>query len=572
MLEFFKFIKKYLKGEKKLMIIAFSAILLSSTLVVLYGYLMGEATKYITEGNTNLAIKMLLIYAGYNIFDILLHSLVGKVKLGKLCNNLMKKISIDTYEKTSALPAVAYEEKSSGELINIITNDSGAVADTFRNFLNTIVYLVGTSVVFIYIAMQSYLLAINILVYIILFYIVSKHFLPKIEEKQKAISEKTDSSIALTTETIRGVREVKSLGIRSKVVSNITVIINAIFKNKSDQLAYEEKYYAGINILSTIYEVGAFLICIYLISTGKMQVAFFVSMTYYIYRFMSFSDYIMNLTSSLQKSKVAIKRIKEITQNETYNDEEFGTNNQIIKKGKINFENVSFKYKNEDKNIFENLNLTIEQNKITALVGPSGQGKSSLFNLLCRFFDVNAGKITVDGIDIKDFTEESLRKNIAVIRQEPFIFNKTIFENFSLVDEKITLEKVRSACKKAQLDDYIMNLPNKYDTLIGEGGVNLSGGQKQRLSIARALIKESKIILLDEATSALDNVNQEKIKEVINTLKKDHTIVIIAHRLTTIDSADTIHIVNNGKIEDSGKHEQLLKTSTIYKNLYKNEG
>ena len=204
-------------------------------------------------------------------------------------------------------------------------------------------------------------------------------------------------------------------------------------------------------------------------------------------------------------------------------------------------------------------------------MGKSGQGKSTLFNLITRVFDVKEGLITLDDINIKDLTEEELRKHISIIRQEPFIFNRTILENFKIINKDIELEDIRKYTKMSYLDDYIMSLPNGYDTVLGEGGVNLSGGQKQRLSIARTLAKNSEVILFDEATSALDNSSQDYIKKTIDNLIKDHTVVIVAHRLSTIMDADIIYLVDKGKVVDSGTHNELLKTNKTYKKLYETE-
>jgi ATP-binding cassette subfamily B protein len=179
--------------------------------------------------------------------------------------------------------------------------------------------------------------------------------------------------------------------------------------------------------------------------------------------------------------------------------------------------------------------------------------------------------ITLDGVDIKSLTEESLRKHISIIRQEPFIFNRTIMENFKLIDNEITLKEVRKYCKKAYIDDYIMSLPDGYDTKLGEGGVNLSGGQKQRLAIARSLSKKSKVLLFDEATSALDNESQKYIKMTIDELVKDHTIIIVAHRLSTIIDANIIYVMDKGQISASGTHKELIKTCKTYRNLYEKE-
>ena len=333
----------------------------------------------------------------------------------------------------------------------------------------------------------------------------------------------------------------------------------------------EEKYYALTYTLGSILEVAAFITCIILVAIGKNTFGFFIAITYYIYRFMYLVEWAMNVSSSYQKMKVSVERVDEIINNKLYKDNTFGNLNKTDIEGIIEFKNVTFKYSNEENNIFENLNLEIPKNKKVAIVGKSGQGKSSIFNLLLRYFDPDHGVILIDDIPLQDFDEESLRKNIAIIRQDPFLFNKSIIENFKVLDKYISLKKIREVCKKAEIDEYIMNLPNKYNTIIGEGGVNLSGGQKQRIAIARALLKDSKILLFDEATSALDNENQEKIKLAIDNLVIDHTVIIIAHRLSTIIDADLIYLIDNGKVVAKGKHNYLMKNNELYKNLYKNE-
>ena len=190
---------------------------------------------------------------------------------------------------------------------------------------------------------------------------------------------------------------------------------------------------------------------------------------------------------------------------------------------------------------------------------------------MTRVFDAKDGVVSIDNINIKDLSEDSLRKYVSIIRQEPFLFNRSIKDNFLLINKNLKLKNIRKYCEMAYIDDYIMSLPDKYDTILGEGGVNLSGGQKQRLSIARALAKESKIILFDEATSALDNESQDFIKKVIDDLVKDHTILIVAHRLSTIIDADIIYVIDKGKVAASGNHKELMKNSKIYQSLYKTE-
>ena len=277
-----------------------------------------------------------------------------------------------------------------------------------------------------------------------------------------------------------------------------------------------------------------------------------------------------DFTQTYQKTAVSIGRVNEILENKLYQDEKYGTKKINNIKGIIEFKNVTFGYPNEETTL-NKLNLKLEPNKKIAIVGKSGQGKSTIFNLLTRIFDPSEGEILIDEINIKELTDESLRKNISIIRQEPFIFNRTIKDNFKLVNPNITLKEIRKYAKEAYIDDYIMSLPKKYNTILGEGGVNLSGGQKQRLSIARTLSKKSKIILFDEATSSLDNESQEYIKKTIDNLVKDHTVIIVAHRLSTIIDADIIYVVDNGKIKECGNHEELLNKSKTYNNLYTKE-
>ena len=214
------------------------------------------------------------------------------------------------------------------------------------------------------------------------------------------------------------------------------------------------------------------------------------------------------------------------------------------------------------------MSFEIKPNERIAFVGKSGTGKTTIFNLITRLYKSNKGKILLDGNNINDLTCSTIRDNMSIITQNPYIFNFSIKENLLMAKENATMKEIREACKMACIDDYIMSLPDKYNTMVGENGVILSGGQKQRIAIARALLMKTEIMLFDEATSALDNETQSKIQEAINNLKGEYTILIVAHRLSTIIDSDRIFVVEDGKIVDSGSHRELLKKSEIYKNLY----
>ena len=236
----------------------------------------------------------------------------------------------------------------------------------------------------------------------------------------------------------------------------------------------------------------------------------------------------------------------------------------------IEIKNVSKTY-NGKKKVLKNISFKIEGGEIFAFIGHNGAGKTTIFNLLCKMYDIDSGSITIDGVDIKKLDKDSIRGNITIISQNPYIFNMSIRDNLKLVKSDLTNKEMKEACKLACLDEFINSLPDKYDTVIGEGGVNLSGGQKQRLAIARALVQKTEIILFDEATSALDNETQEKIQTAINNMKNEYTILIIAHRLSTIINADRILFLDNGKIVSEGTHEYLLKNCDEYRKLYEAE-
>lgn len=566
-----RFFKRYFYSEKLLFIKSFIFLLISSIIGISFGYLIGKSLDFATNKNYILAIFILIVYLLLSILDNMIFKKIGKISIKKVSMNVMSKISYEVYYKVGLLPARAFEEKSSGEYINRITNDASSITETFRFLINAGTTLLSALLIFIYILFNSWVIALEIIIYFIIFYYFSSKYLPLIKENQKEITKEKDKTISEVNESIRGIREIRALGIRENINKNIKSIIDIIFFKNKKQMIDEEKYYALTYTLGSMLEVASFITCIILVAMGKNTFGFFIAITYYIYRFMYLVEWAMNVSSSYQKMKVSVERVDEIINNKLYKDNSFGNLNKTDIEGVIEFKNVTFKYSNEENNIFENLNLEISKNKKVAIVGKSGQGKSSIFNLLLRYFDPDQGVILIDDIPLQDFDEVSLRKNIAIIRQDPFLFNKSIIENFKVLDKYISLKKIREVCKKAEIDEYIMNLPNKYNTIIGEGGVNLSGGQKQRIAIARALLKESKILLFDEATSALDNENQEKIKMAIDNLVVDHTVVIIAHRLSTIIDADLIYLIDNGKVVAKGKHNYLMKNSELYKNLYKNE-
>ena len=278
-------------------------------------------------------------------------------------------------------------------------------------------------------------------------------------------------------------------------------------------------------------------------------------------------DYFVSMMESIKSFNLSANRVYEIIDGEKFSKEKFGGTNLNHINGDFEFRNVSFAYK-ENKEILHNISFSVKANTTVAFVGKSGSGKSTIFSLLSKLYNVPDNKIFIDGIDINTLTKDAIRNNISVITQNPYIFNLSIRDNLLLVKEKVSDKEMIKACKTACLHDFIMSLPDGYDTIVGEGGVTLSGGERQRLAIARALIKKTEIILFDEATSALDNETQEKIQKAIHSLKGKYTILIIAHRLSTIVNSDKIIMIDKGKKVAEGTHQTLMKKSLKYQKLY----
>ena len=565
-----KILFKLLKEEKIKLIIASIIIFVVELSEIATGYLNGAAVEAIT----NLLVKKALIYlAIYFVLSIFVDGLLSNIAdsiILKIEEKLSRKMSYHSYLKSLNLPVYAYEETSSGEIINRINNDADALSFTFSNLIRMLSSIVGSIIILFYIFFNSWIVGIEVIIIVLLLFLVIRKYNPELIKIHKERKKEQDKSTSIVNESIRGVREIKTLGIKHNLLTDMKDVLGTIQNKSEKQIDLRKRFNLITRIIKVFLEIGVFATCVILIYYGKTTLTFFIAMTYYVYRYMYLIENINEFTQTYQKVLVSITRVNDLLEDRIAPPEKFGKKELNNVKGVIEFKNVSFSYPDEDL-ILKDFNIKLEPHKKIAIVGKSGQGKSTLFNLMTRIFDPTKGKITLDNVNIKDLTEESLRKNISIIRQDPFIFNRTIKENFLIVNENAELDDIRKYAKIAYIDDYIMSLPKQYDTILGEGGVNLSGGQKQRLAIARTLLKQSKVILFDEATSALDNNSQEYIKKAIDNLVKDHTVIIVAHRLSTIIDADIIYVVNDGKILASGKHKELLNISKEYKELYKNE-
>lgn len=567
----FKILWHYLKDDKIKLIIYILLVLCTYLPVLFAAYFWGKALEFLILKDVYNFAKYLVLWEGIYIlvFSVL------QVPTNKLYNYLeikfIQNVSLDLYKKIDSLPAKAFEDIGVGEFINRLYNDPDRVMELLAKLIKLACKSLAVVIILFLAFSISFIIGFEVIIFgFIMGYISTKYF-PKIKKTQEDIKKQSDTYVKTATENITGIREIKSLGIKRNIETNIKNQLTGLFTNTKKIKNYEAWYYSLNNLSYYILQLIILLTAGYYFIQGKITYATFIMLEMYIWRIDEVVESISEFGVSYNKVTVSLKRIGEIINNKLYQDEKFGDKALTNNKGIVEFKNVKFKYSEEEDYTLTGLNLQLLPNKKIAIVGKSGNGKSTIFNLLLRYFDATSGEILIDGINIKDLTEKSLRNNISIIRQAPFLFNLSIIDNFRLVKKDVTLKEVRKYCKRAYIDDYIMSLPKKYNTVIGEGGINLSGGQKQRLAIARTLMLNTKIILFDEATSALDNESQEYIKKTIDDLVKDHTVIIVAHRLSTIVDADVINIIDKGKLESFGTHEELLTKSKVYQTLYSNE-
>ena len=532
---------------------------------------IGKALEFLLLKKYALFVKYLVLYfSGYVIvYGVLL--IPRLILYNKLQMSFINKVCKDMYNKYQNLPAIAFEKAGVGELINRLSSDPDRVLDLLNQLVKMILKIIMALIIVIVSFKISIFIGIEITIFAIIMGIISSKYFPVIKSTQKEIKKESDKLIKRATENLTGIREIKALGIKNNMINLINNDIDN-YCNKSLKINRYESVYNGLN--NIVYYVLQFIIlltCGYLFIKGHIVYSVLMMVHTYIWRIDEVAETLSSFGVNYNKVKVSLSRIDEVVNNKIFKDEIYGDINLNNPKGNVTFKNVSFKYTKKENLTLNNLSLNIKANQKSAIVGRSGNGKTTIFNLLLRYFDVTNGEVLIDGVDIKDLTEESLRKTISCVRQSPFLFNMSIFENFKIIKPDITLKEVKEVCKRAYIDEYIESLPKKYNTIIGEGGINLSGGQKQRLAIARTLLLNTKIILFDEATSALDNESQKYIKMTIDDLTKDHTIIIIAHRLSTIIDADEILVIENGKLLEKGTHKELLKKSKVYKGLYENE-
>lgn len=559
----------YVKKYKSNLFIYILISLIISGIGVLLPYLTSRLLIYLTGGKFNLLIIVSFLVLITEVFRKTL-SLISYKVYTLVFQRITLNIRLDIIREIFSLTTSEFDKNSSGIFIDRIVNDCNSLAKIFESISSSLITIFTNIGVLVAVFFISKIMFLFIIISFVLIYFVEKIRIKKRIKNRKEWLKIGEINTGISNEFIRGIRDVKSLHIEDGFVSLIEKRLYEAYNKEYELVNMNNKYNLIGGLLDYILAFLFIVLGVLLLNKNMLTIDNFVVIYMYKDRANRLIWDISRFIESLKDYNLSANRVFEIVESEEFVKEKFGTRKLDNFKGNIEFKDVNFSY-NDEKKVLKNLSFTIPANKTIALVGKSGSGKSTIASLINKLYHVSDDSIFFDGVDINFLDKESIRGNIALVTQNPYLFNLSIIDNFKLVKNDATLSEIIEVCKIASIHDDIIKLENGYDTIIGEGGVILSGGQRQRISIARAIIKNAKVIIFDEATSALDNETQKNVKEAIDNLKGEHTIIIIAHRLSTVINSDIIYFLKNGRIISSGTHQALLRECEDYKKLYKNE-
>ena len=560
-------VKRYLSQ----VLIIFLFIIVSALATAAVAWLLDPAIKkiFIEKNKTLLIIIPGLIILAFIVKSISLY--IIRIKTIKISFNVTKNIQILMADKILKSDTAFLVSKHSGKFISNFTNDTqvllnvinGIAISALKEFF-TLIALLGLMFY------QNWKLSLLAIIMIPVAAFFSKKFGKRMG---KFVNQSLLASEVFTkflSEILKATSVIKIFQREDQELKNFRNII----EDRIEKMTKVERTRLGAApVMETITGVAIAIVVFaggYLSINNQIEVGSFFSFLTALMLAYQPVRALSGVNIGVNEGLVAAKRIYELLDNEDQVSNDPSQNNLVIKNKEIIFNNVSFSYP-DGTNAINKIATKILGGSTVALVGKSGSGKSSFINLIPRFYNINSGSITIDGQNINDVNLKSLRKEIALVSQETILFDDTVEANIRYGRLDASKEDVLSACKNAAADDFIKDLPNGYDTIVGENGVKLSGGQKQRISIARAILKNSSIILLDEATSALDSESEAKIKYAVDNLIKNRTTIIIAHRLSTIKNANKILVLSVGSLVAEGTHEELIQKSELYQKLYNQE-
>lgn len=549
--------------------------ILSSVIIAVIGvfcsvvpyFALAKITQNIAISNTDLEfyIRPILLILGGLIGSVIFHEISTLIS-----HNLAFRIIEDERKKLvrkiNRLSMGEIEKRSSGEWTQFMVETLNKIEQPIAHVIpEVIANLIIPIALVVIIFIMDWRIGIANLITLPLGVLFSILMMGGYEEKSRNYQEAAKNMNTTAVEYIRGIQVIKAF---NKSASSYGKFVDAVNSNRDSMLNWYLSvcFYmtAAMEVLpSTLLFVLPTSLYLYMngsIEVGNLIMCVLLSYACYkpLIKAMSHMDTMANVRVVIDE----IKNVMELPELERGNGEE------KIRSYDINFENVCFAY-NDKKNVFDNLSFSAKENKLTAIVGYSGCGKSTIAKLIAGYWNINKGKISVGNVNLKDVSLEKNMELVTYVSQENYLFRKSIIDNMRMANQNASIEEIKDACKKASCHDFIMSLPNGYETIIGESGSNLSGGERQRLTIARALLKDSPIVLLDEATAYSDPDNEAEIQKSIDALVENKTVIMIAHRLSTIIGADKIIVLNNGEIEAEGTHKELLGKSETYAKMWK---
>ena len=478
----------------------------------------------------------------------------------------MRKELFDQYEKLSFS---YYDQNNSGQMMSKLVSDLFDISELAHhgpeNLFISLIKIIGS---FIFLFMINRMLAVPMLILVVLMLVFSYGQNKKMQETFMDNRRKIGDINSSLQDTLAGIRVVQSFANErieqekfNRSNENFLISKDANYRCMGSFMS-GNAFFQGMMYLVTLVFGG------FLIAHGRMEASDLAMYALYIGIFISPIQILVELTEMMQKGLSGFRRFLEVVETEPEIVDAADAKPLKNVKGKVCYEDVSFHYSDDDTSVLSHVSFEIPAGKSIALVGPSGSGKTTICSLLPRFYDVTEGRVTIDGNDVRKLTLESLRSQIGLVSQDVYLFGGSIKDNIAYGKPEATMDEIVDAAKKANIHDFIMELPDKYDTFVGERGTRLSGGQKQRISIARVFLKNPPVLILDEATSALDNESERFIQKSLEELAKDRTTITIAHRLSTIRNADEILVVADCGIAERGTHEELLALDGIYARYY----
>ena len=537
-----------------------------------YPQLLRSLTKTLFTGNKSAILGalpwlFLILLIMYTIQSLCKYYVTcqGHIMGAKMERDMRKQL-FEHYEKLSFS---YYSTHNSGQMMSKLVSDLFDISELAHhgpeNLFISLVKIIG-SFVFLFLINQK--LALPLLLLVILMILFSIRQNKKMQQTFLENRIRIGDINASLQDTLSGIRVVQSFANEDTELHKFNHSNEAFLESKKDNyrcmgtFMSSNLFFQGMMYLTTLIYGG------YLIAMGQMQAADLAMYALYIGIFISPIQILVELVEMLQKGLSGFRRYLEVVETEPEIQDKEGAIDLENVKGDVCYDNVSFHYSDDNKTVLSQVSIHIPAGKSVALVGPSGGGKTTICSLLPRFYDVTAGKVTIDGKDVRDLTLKSLRNQIGMVQQDVYLFDGTIRENIAYGNPDATDEEIKEAARRANMDDFIMQLPEQYDTYVGEKGTRLSGGQKQRISIARVFLKNPPILILDEATSALDNESERYIQKSLEELAKNRTTITIAHRLSTIKRSDEIIVITEDGIAERGTHETLLAKNGIYARYY----